>query len=374
MAGTEPQPRWRRSISVLGDVQLSPRTLAARTVSLVSSRPAYTRATERLQPAVSLTPRLAPIPRPLADLSPTSVVASDDEPAWMKDDALPATGTPRLAPLGRTASSRATANADHEGLPAAMRRERPPVGALPKSASAQELKRMVARAMSHGRIEADVADDAVDDAALTPAKRLIRVRRRVDAARGGAGVDDDDRADEAAAAEAAAATAANAGRESGEDQRASGEGGEGGGEDGEGGSEGGCGEGGGGEGGGGEGEEVAEGEGSAEGGDDDSLAASRRRLRNQLAALRQHEGAEDDTARFLFSCKRSDLAAMATLHEGGFVDLAARNGFGRDAAQIAARNGRTDVLRWLRDNYAPLDSVGPRHGDNSLHLAVWNGP
>jgi len=59
---------------------------------------------------------------------------------------------------------------------------------------------------------------------------------------------------------------------------------------------------------------------------------------------------------------------------GGAVNLDCVNYAGRDAVHLAARNGNTDLLKWLHEpaQAVDFDLIGP-NGDSAFHLAVWNG-
>lgn len=57
----------------------------------------------------------------------------------------------------------------------------------------------------------------------------------------------------------------------------------------------------------------------------------------------------------------------------GDVNIDSVNNHGRNAVQIAARNGSLDILAWLQTEGANFHSRGPQ-GDNAFHLACWSAP
>ena len=54
------------------------------------------------------------------------------------------------------------------------------------------------------------------------------------------------------------------------------------------------------------------------------------------------------------------------------MNLDCVNYAGRDAVHLAARNGNTDLLKWLHEpaQAVDFDLIGP-NGDSAFHLAVW---
>ncbi|KAJ1421404.1 ankyrin repeat-containing domain protein, partial [Ochromonadaceae sp. CCMP2298] len=55
------------------------------------------------------------------------------------------------------------------------------------------------------------------------------------------------------------------------------------------------------------------------------------------------------------------------------VDVEVRNSFGRDAMQIAARNGTVGVMKILHQNGGQLTSRGGPRSSTLFHLAAENG-
>mmetsp|Transcript_12898 Transcript_12898/g.28835 ORF Transcript_12898/g.28835 Transcript_12898/m.28835 type:complete len:1467 (+) Transcript_12898:155-4555(+) len=75
---------------------------------------------------------------------------------------------------------------------------------------------------------------------------------------------------------------------------------------------------------------------------------------------------------FLRSVSHGDEAAV-TRCVGQGVDVEVRNSFGRDAMQIAARNGTVGVMKILHQNGGQLTSRGGPRSSTLFHLAAENG-
>jgi hypothetical protein len=74
---------------------------------------------------------------------------------------------------------------------------------------------------------------------------------------------------------------------------------------------------------------------------------------------------------FLRAVARNDMATAESCLKAG-VDVHTKNVFGRDAMQIAARNGFIPTLEMLMRWGGSIFTRGPR-GDSLYHLATYNG-
>ena len=75
---------------------------------------------------------------------------------------------------------------------------------------------------------------------------------------------------------------------------------------------------------------------------------------------------------FLYAVSRNRVEDAENLLNAG-VNVHVHNGFKRDAAQIASRNGSVSMLKLLYKNGANMTTNKGVHGDTLFHLAAGNG-
>jgi len=83
-------------------------------------------------------------------------------------------------------------------------------------------------------------------------------------------------------------------------------------------------------------------------------------------------GLSDGEREFLWKVALGDVEAVELMLSKRLVSIVVRNAFGRDAMQIAARNGNVPLLSLLQSWGGEMSSRGPR-GDTLMHLSAANG-